>query len=425
MDVQNLKIAYGVLNSIYKNKAYSNIVLNNALVVHKNCNSGLITSVVYGVLQKDIQLEYILNQCSTKPPKQSVGLIVKIGIYLLRFSKTPHYTIVNTCVKLSKLVHKNGVTSFVNAVLRKSQDVVLPKLTRQPHDLSINFSYPLWVIQRLISDYGIDLTLSFLSYQPSYLTHIRHNQFKITKQEFERLIDAGKNLSTSQSSLGFYVSGEQLRQLDNRLWTAQSLASMLVIEALGHNQKLNVLDLCSAPGGKAIYFLQNNPESLVTACDIHQHRLNLINSYAKRMGIDNIKLEKNDATVLNITWKTKFDIVMCDVPCSGLGLVHGKPDILLFKSESEIVDLVLIQSKILSNAAEYTKKGGRILYSTCTITLAENQDMIKNFLKEHSDFSLVSFENRYVKSTEDLTIQLWPHTHNTYGFFAAVLIKNQ
>jgi 16S rRNA (cytosine967-C5)-methyltransferase len=199
---------------------------------------------------------------------------------------------------------------------------------------------------------------------------------------------------------------------------------MMIVNALGQDLSCNVLDLCAAPGGKSVYFVHNSPNSNIVACDIHAHKLPLISNYAKSMGVSQqVQVLLNDATVYNPDFESRFDIVLCDVPCSGLGMVYSKHEIVLTTTMQDIQQLTIIQSKILSNAARYVRSGGRILYSTCTITIAENESVVRQFLKTHSDFETVVVDNQYVHSDDEGYIRLWPHLHGTDGFFAAVLTK--
>ncbi|MDR3022068.1 MAG: 16S rRNA (cytosine(967)-C(5))-methyltransferase RsmB [Clostridiales bacterium] len=435
MDLKNFTIAHKILCSVYKEKAYSNIALHAHLQVYKDCDSSAITHLVYGVLQKDIVLQYIISQLVQKSPKQSVSIILKMGIFCLRFSDMPDFACINGCVELANKIHKGGVTGFVNALLRKSQTVDLPKLTDNIDSLSVHFCYPKWIVQLLMDDYGLDFAKQYMSYQSMHYTHIRHNAFKLT---FEQLIQQiSGNATSNLSALGAYVTGSQLKKLRHGDFAIQSLSSMLVIEALGRNQNNSVLDLCSAPGGKAIYYLQNNPNSTVLACDLHIHRLQLIQNYAKQMGLKcfekhkktddcskaKLEIQVNDAKVYNVDFVDDFDIVLCDVPCSGLGLVHNKPDLILFAKLQSISELVKLQYDILCNASHYVKVGGRILYSTCTFVKAENEHIVKRFLMSNPNFELMKISNTFIQTDCDNFIKLFPHLDDTDAFFGAVLQK--
>ena len=190
----------------------------------------------------------------------------------------------------------------------------------------------------------------------------------------------------------------------------QDLASQKAVEALGVDENFRVLDLCSAPGGKTAYISQlmkNTGE--VVSCDIHSHKLELIKNNLSRLGVKNTTVTLNDATLFRKEFEAGFDRVLADVPCSGLGVLRRKPDIKWSKSEAGNDELTKIQRAIFDNAAQYVKCGGRLMYSTCTVNKAENEDNVENFLKNHPDFILVKQR------------QLLPHTDLTDGFFYALL----
>ncbi|MCL1944698.1 MAG: 16S rRNA (cytosine(967)-C(5))-methyltransferase RsmB [Firmicutes bacterium] len=422
MNISNLKIVHSILSSVYRDRAYSNIALNKALNSNTNCDVAAITHMVYGVLKFDLQLDYFLCQLTSKPPKPNISTLLKMGIFAIKYTKTPQYATINNCVELSKILFKGGVNSFVNAILRKVDTVKLPTLDDTPNSLSINYSCPKWIVELLIKEIGIDTAKQFLNYQPKYDTHIRCNYQKLNSNEFEKIL--AKTGEVCKSELGYYVNANQLHSLDKDIFVIQSLSSMLVVHALGSDNISKVLDLCAAPGGKSVYFLQNNPKSNILACDIHKHKIDIILNYAKNMGVgERLNALKNDATVFNPKFENSFDIVMCDVPCSGLGLVHSKHEIKFNISPQDLQNLSKIQSQILENASRYVKLGGKILYSTCTITKIENESVIKNFLQNNNCFEIVNIDNQYIKSDIDGCIRLLPHINNTDGFFATVLKK--
>lgn len=444
MDISNLKLVYGVLSKVYRDGAYSNIALNHTLKDNPSCDTASVTHMVYGVLKYDTQLEWITKQLVTKSTKASLIVLLKMGIFALRYTKTPHYATVDSCVQLAKVVFKGGVTGLTNAVLKKSIDLNLPKLDKTPHSLSINYSCPQWIVELMIKEHGIDTTVNFLSCELDYRTHIRPNLAVIDRDTLYKKLQSVGDVSTSK--LGFYVDAKHLKALDNKEYAIQSLSSMLVINALGSDNIGEVLDLCAAPGGKSVYYLQNNPKARLIACDIHAHKLDLIRNYAEKMSVskdisapskllvsdktyspenlsvsDRIEVFQNDATVYNEKWENKFDTVLCDVPCSGLGLVYSKHDIVLNIKKENIKSLTKIQTQILHNASLYTKQGGKILYSTCTTTKSENEQIITEFLKTHPDFKLQPVHNEYINTNSDNFIRLWPHVDGTDGFFGAVL----
>jgi len=419
MDIKDYRVCYQILSQVLIDGAFINIALDNGI---KNCNcidTAAITFLCYGVVENDRVLSAHLNQFVQKHPKPPVVVLLKIGLFGVHFMNTPTHFVIDKIVELTKQIGKGGVSGFVNAVLRKSSQTELTKCC-------IADSYPVWIRQKLIYDLDLETAYKIMDCDLGNLTHIRPNLLKIDQNQFEQIIkDVSKinGAKCQRTVLGYNVNGVVMRQLDGSLFTAQSLGSMFVVESVGRQSDLNILDLCAAPGGKSIYALQNNKDSKVTSCDIYPHRLNLIKDYAKRLGA-NLTIIKNDATVLNKAWIGKFDLAMCDVPCSGLGVVSAKPDILNNLQFDDIEELNKIQLAIVNNAAKYVKVDGKLLYSTCTYFCAENEHIVQNFLKANPNFVKLKIENEFVKSDDEGYIKIYPHIDQTQGFFACVM-KNK
>lgn len=402
--------------------AYSSIELNKALnSLHDERDKAYVSRLFYGVLSKNVQLDYILGMLAPKKPKPKVAVVIKTGIYMLRYMDEPDYAVTNTQTELIKKLGKKELSGFVNAVLRKSKDVKIPISDKDKvFETSINFSCPLWITKKLVSQYGLDFTRAYLGATPTDKTHVRVNTDKISKEDFKAKLSFFK-----ETPCGFFVEYSDLKKTDSSLYTVQSLASGLAVKyyAAGLGEGVKVLDLCAAPGGKAVYIAQLLKAS-VTACDIYPHRVELIRSYARRMGV-NLTAVENDATVYRPEFSEKFDCVICDVPCSGLGVMFSKPDVTFNRSEKDIPVLNAIQSAVLEQAAKYVKKGGFVNYSTCTVLREENEDIVRRFLSVHPDFSLVRASAEGVEADEDGFVRLFPQTDGCDGFFVAKLRRNQ
>jgi 16S rRNA (cytosine967-C5)-methyltransferase len=240
-------------------------------------------------------------------------------------------------------------------------------------------------------------------------THIRANLNAITSDELIKLLP-----SADKSEYGLFVTHNELKKLKKEQFIIQSLSSCIAANyyAIGVDKSAKVLDLCSAPGGKAVYLRQLTGASVI-ACDIHEHRVELIKSYAKNTRTE-ITALKNDATVFNSEFEEKFDLVIADVPCSGLGVIYSKPDLMLSKKPEDIEALSVLQKKIISTAAKYVKKGGVLCYSTCTVTKKENDGVVKAFLNENDNFKLETTEK-----AKDGLLRLFPHEGGCDGFFVA------
>lgn len=411
-------IVVRLLNKVYSDGAYSAIELNKALSELKDeRDRAYVTRLFYGALSKHTQLDYVLSRLTSKRPKQIVRIVLEVGIYMLRFMDMPDYAVISTQVSLIKKLGKRELAGFVNAVLRSSSNVVLPiKDKDKTKELSVNYSCPEWIIRRLTRERGVEFVEAYLSAELTSKTHVRLNKRRIDDEAFVKKIPGAV-----KSPCGYYVSGSELKRLQSDEYTVQSLSSALAAEyyASGVKQGDEILDLCAAPGGKAVY-LSYLTGGMVTACDIHPHRVELIRSYAKRMG-EPVEAVVNDATIMREDFIDRFGCVVCDVPCSGLGVIYSKPDVLLFRKEEDIRSLVELQKSIISTAARYVKLGGSLNYSTCTILREENEGVVNAFLEENDGFELIGDETKNVKADGDGFVRLYPQSHACDGFFVAKL----
>ena len=415
--IERQKIVYNVLSSVYKEGAYSGIALSDALQNLDNSDDkAYVTAMFYGVLEKDVVLSYFISRLCEKKPKNAVQVILKIGIYALKFTTSPNYSVIDNTVKLCKVIGKKEVSGFVNAVLRKAVEIDLPQETATTEYLSLFCSIPLWLAHDLIKDYGYDRAKSILTAKLNTKTHIRVNTRKISEEDFEKLIKRYE-----KSPLGYYIENSELKKLDPATYTVMSLASMYAVRYYnaGIKRASDVLDTCSAPGGKAIY-LEEIGKHNVIACDVHEHRVNLIKQYAKRMNSD-VTVMLNDATKINADWLEKFDAVVCDVPCSGIGVISSKPDILLNRKKEDISALADIQLKILETSSNYVKNGGALLYSTCTIMKQENDGVVNEFISKNKDFVVESLDAGVIACDRDGFVRIMPDTNACDGFFVVCL----
>lgn len=417
------EVSYKLLSEIFKEGAYSSIALNKAL--GEEDEADLITRIVLGVLDRNVELDYIIAQKADKNPKLAVRLMLKQGIYCLKYMNSlPDYAVINNIVELSKKVGKEGVSGFLNATLKSVArgEYKLPDEKDKLNYLSVKYSKPMWMIKRLLSDYSEADTIRIISAEAYPLVHIRLNNLKYEEKTFLQTVDLNKTEYKKSSAGGYYVKMDDgiKRLFRMGMITYQSEASMLAVQAVKVKNRTNILDICSAPGGKSIYMAELNPSGTVTACDLHEHRVELIKSYANRMSVENLETAVADATLYNKKFVNRFDAVLADAPCTGFGVVAKHPDILINKTEKDIADLAAVQATILNNSADYVKKGGIIVYSTCTVTKAENIDNINKFLETHKGFKLEKMDIPY---KNDGTLQLLPNG-GLDGFFIARLVKN-
>lgn len=418
---KHIDSAYKILSKVYQDGTYSNMAFLGERV------SDMSTRLVYGTLEENVKIDYILSQLIEKKPQKSVITLLKIGTYaLLNLSDVPKFAIVSECVEVAKSNGKGGASGFINAVLKKVADgkYSLPKESDENY-LSVTYSKPQWFCDKLEKQFGKEVARSILSAKSTTLEHIRINSRMATESDVEFLLKKNKT-DFKKSDVGGYIvkANDAVRHMfDKGLVTFQSPSSILAVKALGVTDGAQILDICSAPGGKAVYMSELCPHGKVVACDLYPHRVALIQKYKNRMHTPNVKAVQADACVLNDEWKNTFDFVLCDAPCSCLGTFKKHPDVFLNKDESCISELATTQRQILENAAKYLKVSGAMVYSTCTLFEEENENVVHDFLEKNVDFVL-----EHISGLEKIDggkyldnkgmIQILPHDEYD-GFFIA------
>lgn len=412
--MSDVKIGYEILSNIYKNKAYSSIELGKKLEYANS--SKWVTKLVYGVLERDVELEYYLKHMTKKRPQASVVVILKMGMYCIKYMDSmPIYAVVNNMVDLTEFIGKRQVKGFVNSFLKtfSTQKIELPTL-RAPR-LSVESSTPLWLVTKYIKQFGYDTTQKFLLADGKKKEHIRANTRICSLDELIAQLDE-QGICYEKSPVGglWVDNSKEIRQLfEQGLITMQSMTSMLCVQALEIKDGDKILDMCSAPGGKGVYAQEIANGVEVVACDIHPHRVELIKSYARRMQADQIAIFEQDATVFDPKFEGVFDKVLCDVPCSGFGVSKKKPDIYLNTSLTDVENLAKIQYDILSNAVRYVADTGCVVYSTCTLLREENYNIVGRFVKENPEW-YVEYHHQYL-----------PNEEGYDGFFVARLKRKK
>lgn len=416
--VNSRSLAVKILIKIEKDNAYSNLTLNAFFEETEisNVDKAFVTNLVYGVIERKITLDYVLKNFIKAPLKkvQPITLnTLRVALYQVMFmDKIPESAAVNEAVKSIKKSKESRNSGFVNAVLRNilRAEKLLPQ-GDSVENLSVIYSCPCEIIQSFINDYGFDTTKLILeeSLKSAPLT-VRVNTLKTSIESFISEIGVETEILNLNGAVelksGISVGNNHLYK--NGSFFVQDLASQTVVTILNPKKDERMLDMCAAPGGKTFssaILMENTGE--IVSCDLYEHKCNLIKNSAERLGLDIIKPTVCDATIFNENLGL-FDCVLCDVPCSGLGIIRRKPEI-KYKNFQEFDNLPNIAIKILNNAKNYLKPQGRILYSTCTLRKAENEDVVNAFLKENPEFSL------------DYSHTFMPHTDNTDGFYCALL----
>lgn len=426
--------AYNALLKVEKDGAYSNLTLDAFLTKTKfdARDKSFVSALFYGVIERKITLDYNISLYLSKPLKKlkkEVLVLLRLGAYqILYMDKVPSSAAVNESVKLSKKCGQNYASGLINAVLRKvdSQGLKLPVREDTAEYLSVKYSCNKWICEKWLRQFGYDVTVGILeSAQGSPDLFIRVNTTKISADLLSDLLEKEGIVCEKtplDNALKIILGGKAVEDLDEYkkgYFHVQDLASQYCAKALDAKKGDVVFDLCSAPGGKAYTTAENMENSGKVLCfDIHSHRVELIEKGAKRLGLDIIKGAVSDATV----YKEEIgfaDRVLCDVPCSGLGIIRRKPEI-KYKSEDEVASLPQVQYTILTNGARYVKNGGKLVYSTCTLSEDENEKICERFLSEHKDFKPL---RPLEEITDDYFVNLLPHKNRTDGFFIACFEK--
>lgn len=437
MSITARQAAFLILLKIEKDKAYSNIAIDSAVRAYSldSTDCAFISRLVYGVTERKITLDYVFSRFLKHPVKKlkpEVLVILRLGTYQLLFmDKIPVSAAVNESVLLTKTNKCDFASGMVNAVLRKvakEGNNILENLSGE-EKISVLYSAPLELVKFLKYHYNEENAENILksALEAKKIT-IRVNTLKITDDELieelkkENLIAEKtffKNALTLEAKGAIY----ETEAYKKGLFYVEDISSQICVSELNLKEDYKFIDICSAPGGKSFTATQYmNDKGEIYSCDIHEHRVELIRSGAKRLGIKSIKPTVNDATVFNADFKNA-DCVLCDVPCSGLGIIGKKPEI-KYKSLDDAKELIPIQKQILSVASEYVKSGGTLVYSTCSINPNENRKVCDWFLKENKNFKSVKVApeiERCIDEGDYLT--LTPHINNCDGFFIAKFIK--
>lgn len=379
--------------------AYVNIALKEELLKYrfKELDKRLLTAIVYGCVRYKMRLDYVISVYSTvklKKLSDKVLVILRTGIYQMMFlDKIPKSAAVNESVKIcAKTAYKSR--GFVNAVLRKAAEGI-DKIKYS--DDSVFYSYPKELYDYFVRNFenGTEI-MSRLNGEGAFT--VRANTEKITPDGLMRELEArGITAETTCVSGVLKISGTSVSELDlykNGFLSVSGLSSVLAVYCMGLSGGETVLDVCAAPGGKTAVIAQMVGKSgKVHSFDIHPHKSGLILKNAERMGLSNVFVHTADMSVVQEEYINCADAVLADVPCAGLGIISKKPDIKYAYSPEGQAELVSLQQKILEASSCYVKKGGVLLYSTCSMGNAENLDNVNCFLQRNSDFYLESIEN--------------------------------
>ncbi len=395
--------AYKILYQVIYEGGYSNIAINHGLRNTKfsNQDRGFITELVYGVLEKKFYLEYVLQKFSKTPLKKlskEVKLILLMGLYQIRFmNSVTDFAAVDESVKISKKLFPKG-GGFVNGVLRnvlRDPNAFEIKNISGIKRLSIEHNVSSDIAELLVEQNGIEEAtriLAAMGKKPNL--YLRTNLLKTTRDKLEELLTNDGVTIERVPTEPVALSAQNLKRIEENssyqsgLFTVQDLSSMQAVRTLDPQKGEKILDLCACPGGKTTFAaeLMEN-EGAIDAQDISANKLKLVEQACKRLGITIVRTREWDATKRDDSQKEQYDRVLIDAPCSGLGIIRKKPEI-RYKTKQQIESLYDTQQKILESGASYVKRGGILVYSTCTINRRENEEQVQDFLSKY-EFELL------------------------------------
>lgn len=408
--------AHQLLCEIILNKQYSNLILRKELNDFEEQDKRFITNLVYGTMQNYIYVRYLWEHYVEKGIAKDVAILMDMSIYQIEFmDKVPTYAVVNEAVEIASQLHKGKYKSMVNAMLRRfmreeKRVVEGDDLTQ----LSILTSHPLWLVKMWNKQYGYETTKK-ICYDNQEVPTLacRVNTLKSSKSELlinkkfregylskDGLLYEGGNIADTKEFLEGFI-------------TIQDESSQCVALMVDPKENERVLDVCAAPGTKTTHMAQlmkNTGE--IIACDIHEHRVELINNSIKRMGLNCIHPQQLDGTLAHESFEAEsFDRILVDAPCSGYGVLKRKNDIKVHMDPTDMDEIIPLQASILESVSGLVKKDGILVYSTCTLNKKENEKQVEKFLKNHEEYSLLEMRT------------IFPYEYHSDGFFMAKFKK--
>ncbi|CAM4026374.1 16S rRNA methyltransferase [Bacillus manliponensis] len=440
---QNVReLALDGLMQVEKSGAYSNLLLNN-LIEKNNIDKkdvGLLTEIVYGTIQRRDTLDYYLQPFLRKKVEPWVKVLLRFSLYqMLYLDRVPERAAIHEAVEIAKKRGHKGISGMVNGVLRSIQREGVPSLDEIKNEeqrLAIATSHPEWLVKEWINEYGIDTAQKMceVNLLPPVPT-ARVNVSKTSVEEMLQTLEAegieAKRGDLAEDAIQIEKGNvAHTEAFKNGLLSIQDESSMLVARALSPEIGDTILDSCAAPGGKTAHIAERlQGTGKVVSLDLHPHKVRLIEQQAKRLQLENVEAKALDARKVQEQFEAEsFDKILVDAPCSGFGVIRRKPDIKLGKNKEDSERLATIQLSILEKVAPLLKKGGRLVYSTCTIEKVENEQVLEQFLQSHPEFErdmsmTERLPNKVAPYVQNGEVQILPHYFATDGFYIACLRK--
>jgi len=442
--IETRKAVLDLLLKVDRDGAYSNLALKDALRSggFGSRDTAFITGLFYGTLENTLRIDYVIGlYAKARRMHRIVRCVLRMGVQQILFMRVPESAAIDTSVELVRMAGKRQLCAFANAVLRKvaenRESIPYPDPDKNPvRYLSVMYSCPEDITAMWLNAYGFAFTQDMLAYAavPGSAT-VRVNLLKTTAPLLSNeLMARGVRVERAK----YYPSALSVRGLGDvasdplfqqGIYSIMGEASMLAVRALDPRPGQRILDACAAPGGKTAYIAERmeNRGNLI-AWDKHPHRVRLTKATLLRLGVPDVKLDARDATRTDPELLGALDGVLVDAPCSGLGVMIGKPDIRLTKCVTGIETLSGTQEALLDAVCGYLRPGGALVYCTCTISRAENEEVVARFLKKHEGFAPDDWGSLLPEGIDPAWIhnggiQLFPHIDGTDGFFVARLVR--
>ncbi len=425
------ELVLDILIEVNEKDQYSHLVIRDVLNKYQYLEKqerAFLTRLVEGTIEHMLEMDFVINSFSkvkVKKMKPLIRNLLRMSVYQLKYMDSiPDAAVCNEAVKLAKKRGFGQLRGFVNGVLRniarELAHLQYPDEKLEPvRFLEVTYSVPAWMVEEWMRDYGYEqakeICKSFLQERP---ITIRTNLTKITPEDLKKKLEAEGVTVTDvpELSYAFEISDfDYLQSLEcfvEGLFYVQDISSMMVAEKASPAKESYVIDVCAAPGGKSSHLAEKmQGTGMVEARDLTEYKVSLIEENIERHGLENIKAVQMDATVYDETSKEKADVLICDLPCSGLGVMGKKTDIRYKMTAEKQAGLVQLQRQILDTVHTYVKPGGTLVYSTCTIHKEENENNVVWFAKKYPEFEVISCE------------QMFPGGIYHDGFFIAKLVR--
>jgi len=424
-----------------QNGAYASLALKERLsrTGLKPADRRLVTSIVYGVLENQIKIDFALNRLMSYPTHDPLQrTILRLSACQILFhDRVPDSAAVNEGVNLAKGAGMDGGARFINAVLRSlartKGDIPWPREADGLREyLHVMGSAPLWIVDRLLEAYGEEEAQRIILHRNTgHPVTVRPNMLRLTDAEFEELLRRkGWQASPGLAPHAYLVTGMTEVALDGDyqrgMFSIQGQSSMLAAEAVQAKPGMRILDACAAPGGKSAYLCETmQGTGRVFAWELHEKRAMLLESAKRRLGLENLRISVRDATHPKPDLNATLDAVLLDAPCSGLGVMAQKPDIRYRVQPEDMGTLAKTQRKLLDALSPYVKPGGLLIYSTCSVLPEENGEQVSRFLQTHPEFSVepppLSYPAILRNRQDALGLQLLDCRDEVGGFYIARL----